>query len=599
MPLTRRIKNKPSIPPSPWMIVGAATILLVIVVVLAVQNIHREKRYMSRILSEKGAALIKAIEAGARTGMMGMMWGEHQVQRLLEETASQPDTLYLAITDESGRVLAHSDPKMVGNPLRKNLHLAPPPAVAQETWHIVQAEDQTRAFEVYRFFRPLGPPGGRGRGMGRMHGRPGSMRNRMNWCGPDRLQECDTLIFAGLDVEPFEAAMREDMRNTVIISSVLILLGFAGFLSLFWAHSYRTTRRLLQDTSAFADEVVANLPVGLIATDREGRIAFFNRSAENIVGIESGEAFGREIDSVLPPHWCGLETQIEAGRPVLDQEMECTFSEGRTVPVSVSASRIVNPEGELVGRILILKDLGEIRRLQEEIRRSEKLVALGGLAAGVAHEIRNPLSSIKGLAAFFGGKFAAGSEDKKMADVMVQEVDRLNRAISELLDFAKPSEVRMKPTPVQPVLAHAIRLVRQDAEKKNIEIRFSPDPNLPPVRLDSDRFSQCLLNLFLNAIEAMSGGGVLSVRSFSGTDHQVGIEIEDTGGGITPEDLPKIFDPYFTTKPSGTGLGLAVVHKIIEAHHGSIRVRSTPGEFSRFSLFLPADEGGRDDEHPS
>jgi len=596
MPFKRRSKNKPSIPPSPWVIVGAAIILLVIVVVLAVQNIHREKRYMSRILSEKGAALIKAIEAGARTGMMGMMWGERQVQRLLEETASQPDTLYLAITDDAGRVLAHSDPDQVGKPLRNDLRLAPPPAASQETWHIVEGADQRRAFEVYRFFRPLGPPGRGRRGMHRMHGRAG-MGNRMNWCAPDRLQECDTLIFAGLDVEPFEAARREDIRNTVIISSVLILLGFAGFLSLFWAHSYRTTRRLLQDTSAFADEVVANLPVGLIATDREGRIAFFNPAAENITGFESGAALGKPLDSVLPPHWCGLESQIEAGRPVLDQEMECTFSEGRTVPVSVSASRIVNPEGELVGRILILKDLGEIRRLQEEIRRKEKLVALGGLAAGVAHEIRNPLSSIKGLAAFFGGKFADGSEDKKMADVMIQEVDRLNRAISELLDFAKPSEVKMKPTPLQPVLAHAIRLVQQDAEKKNIEIRFSPDPNLPPVRLDSDRFSQCILNLFLNAIEAMSGGGVLSVRSFSGGDHQVGLEIEDTGGGIAPEDLPKIFDPYFTTKPAGTGLGLAVVHKIIEAHHGSIRVRSTPGEFTRFSLFLPADEGGQDDEH--
>ncbi|MFW6332761.1 MAG: ATP-binding protein [Thermodesulfobacteriota bacterium] len=591
----RRIKNRPSIPPSPWIIVGAAIILLVIVVVLAVQNIHREKRYMSRILSEKGAALIKAIEAGARTGMMGMMWGERQVQRLLEETASQPDTLYLAITDESGRVLAHSDPNMVGKPLRKNLNLIPPPAVARETWHIVQAEDQTRAFEVYRFFRPLGPPGGRGRGMGRMHGRPG-MRNRMNWCGPDASQECDTLIFAGLDVEPFEEARIEDVRNTVIISSVLILLGFTGFLSLFWAHSYRTTRRLLQDTSAFADEVVANLPVGLIATDRQGHIAFFNPSAESITGIASGEALGKGFESVLPSHWCGLEVPFEAGRPLLDQEMECTFSQGRTVPVSVSASSIINPEGELVGRILILKDLEEIRRLQEEIRRKEKLVALGGLAAGVAHEIRNPLSSIKGLAAFFGGKFASGSEDKKMADVMIQEVDRLNRAISELLDFAKPSEVRMKPTPVQPVLAHAIRLVQQDAEKKSIEIRFSPDPNLPPVRLDSDRFSQCLLNLFLNAIEAMSGGGMLSVRSFSGADEQVAIEIEDTGGGIAPEDLPKIFDPYFTTKPSGTGLGLAVVHKIIEAHQGSIRVRSTPGEFTRFSLFLPADERGQNDD---
>jgi two-component system sensor histidine kinase HydH len=240
-----------------------------------------------------------------------------------------------------------------------------------------------------------------------------------------------------------------------------------------------------------------------------------------------------------------------------------------------------------VGNILILRDLGEVRRLQEEIHRKEKLAAIGSLAAGVAHEIRNPLSSIKGLASYFGNKFDEGSEDKQAAEVMSQEVDRLNRVISELLDFARPTELRLKPCDINEVIDHSVRLVQQDSKAKNVEIHWSGSEKLPPVLLDADRFSQSLLNLYLNAIQAMDEGGVLSVRSTLGTNNHVQVEVADTGKGITPSDLDKIFDPYFTTKSAGTGLGLAIVHKIVEAHHGQIKVKSTPGQGAAFIITIP------------
>jgi len=600
----KAIKNKlAGIYIHPWLIVGAALILLIVVVVLAINNINREKRYMTKILSEKGEALITAIEAGARTGMMGMMWGGDQVQTLLEETARQPGILYLAVADENGLVLAHSDRTKIGQRFNKfRLPKAIDPH-GHGDWRLIDQGGEGRSFEVFRYFCPLTGSGNvKSNTFPSGIDRPGMMRWSNNWCFPSSEPDNQQIVFVGLDVKPFEEARKEDLRNTITISSVLLLLGLGGFLSMFLAQGYRATRRLLQDTSAYANEVVTNLPVGLITTGQDGRISFLNEAAERITGINLDTARGKEPDDVLPPDLCGLKEFLGKGQVILEREMECSFAGRGSLPLSVSATQIFNEEGYFVGNILILRDLGEVRRLQEEIRRKEKLAALGSLAAGVSHEIRNPLSSIKGLATYFGGKFPEGSEDRETAGVMVREVDRVNRVITQLLDFAKPAELLLKPTSVNDLLENSIRLVQQDAKTKNIAINLLKGNDLSLVQLDPDRFTQCLLNLYLNAIQAMDNGGVLSVKSSLSGDHSIRIEIADTGAGISPADLSKIFDPYFTTKSKGTGLGLAIVHKIIEAHQGSIMVKSAPGKGAIFTILIgqrPIDRDKRGNDESS
>jgi two-component system sensor histidine kinase HydH len=267
--------------------------------------------------------------------------------------------------------------------------------------------------------------------------------------------------------------------------------------------------------------------------------------------------------------------------------MECTFTGGRTVPISVSAARIINEIGDFVGQVLILRDLGEVRRLQNEVRRHEKLAALGGMAAGVAHEIRNPLSSIKGLASFFADQFEYGSDSQEAAVVMVQEVDRLNRVITELLDFARPTDLKRKSTDLASLVTRSLRLIQKEAANQNITINLQPEDDICPVRIDPDRMAQCLLNLYLNAIQAMENSGTLTVRISVDNDQYVHITVSDTGRGIHPEKLDKIFDPYFTTKKTGTGLGLAIVHKIVEAHQGQMKVKSTPGQGTSFTVIIP------------
>ena len=366
---------------SPWIIVGSVVILLIIVVVLAVQNHNREKQYMSRILNEKGAALIKAIEAGTRTGMMGMMWGGKQIQTLIEETALLQDVLYITITDIHGLVLASSRSASIGTQLGDSPFLEGIDPSDKVNWRIISLDNQRRSFEVYRNFRPISNRddwmNNRMRQMmgrhGMMMGRHGMMMGTDNdWCFPSGKTDDENVILIGLDPEPFEDARKEDVRNTVIISGVLVVLGLAGFISMFWMQSYRSTKKSLQDTSAIADEVVRSLPVGLIATDRDGRVAFYNSTAERITGLNLSDARGKDPETILPSYFCGLKKMLDQGESIFEKEMECEFVKDTIVPVSVSASKIINEEGQFVGQVLILRDLGEVRRLQDEVRRKRK-----------------------------------------------------------------------------------------------------------------------------------------------------------------------------------------------------------------------------------
>ena len=576
---------------SPWILLGGVLILLVIVVVLAIDDINREKENMSRVLLEKGEAWIRAFEAGTRVGMRRMMRGEDHIQHLLEETAAQPDVLYLAVTDDKGFILAHNDSTLKGTPHIDPRSLDTATAGFREKWRIVQNAEGRQVFEVFREFRPLSRQE-IVRRLQKSHERDtkemtgGSMHRQNRWFFDPKMEGSKRYVFIGLDITPFELARKEDLRNTLILSSVLLLLGFGGYVSLFWFQGFQAARRSLQESDTFTDEVVASLPVGLMATDKEGKIAFFNAAAERITGRHRQHAFGKGLEEVLPPDWRTLIKTLEQGSSIIEQERVCVFANGKAVPVSLSAVRINSREGLFLGNIVILRDIAEVRRLQEEIRRTEKLAAIGGLAAGVAHEIRNPLSSIKGIATYFRDKLDTVPADRETAGIMIQEVDRLNRVISELLEFARPTQLKKESLQLRELLEHSLRLVQQDARAKKINIELAETPPDLTHDLDPDRFSQCLLNLYLNAIQTMEDGGTLSIGCSQDKDAIV-ITVADTGPGIDLDDLQQVFDPYFTTKPSGTGLGLAIVHKIVQAHHGRIDVRSEPGKGATFTIVLP------------
>lgn len=236
------------------------------------------------------------------------------------------------------------------------------------------------------------------------------------------------------------------------------------------------------------------------------------------------------------------------------------------------------------------------KELQDAMKRKEKLMALGHLAAGVAHEIRNPLSSIKGLAKYFAERTPAGGESHELAQVMAKEADRLNRVVSELLELVKPAHLTLQHVDLNQVITHSLHLVSQDAASRDIQLRFAANATLPAIEADPDRLTQVLLNLYLNAIHAIGRQGTITVEASESSADRVKIVVTDSGKGIAPEQLEAIFTPYYTTKADGTGLGLAVVQNIVEQHGGTIQVESSPGKGATFTLSLPVNGQQKDEQ---
>lgn len=575
---------------SPWLLVGLALILGLAIAILAARNTQREKLHMSQNLTDRAGSLIWAMEAGTRAWMN--MRGGQNMQALLEETAKQPGIAFMMVTDRTGLVLAHSDRSKIGMRRFEDAAVAKLDVAEGQQWRIVDSPETGKVFEVFKAFSPQ--PGFRHE---MWHGRMGEcsdwspgtrLREGMHGGGASAPAPDRQIIFVGLDIRPFEAALEEDFRNTVVIALLVGLLGFGGFVSLFWAQNYRRSRRLLQDARAFASEVVTNLPVGLLSTDPDGRVALANDALSALLGARAGSLAGSPLRDIGGLDWDSFIAALAQGEAVLERETELADGQGGKTPVSLSASRIINEDGLFLGHLFILHDLGEIKRLQEQVRRNERLSALGNLAAGIAHEIRNPLSSIKGFATYLAGKNKADGPDKDAARTMIQEVDRLNRVVSELLEFAKPGQPVLKKGDMNAVIERALRLSASDAAAKGVEVRFTPDRALPLAPMDAERVTQALLNLFLNAIQAMERGGVLQVSARRDDDSgRLAVRITDTGKGMSSDVIGSIFNPYFTTRPSGTGLGLAIVHRIVEGHGGEIKVESQPGHGTTFTILLP------------
>lgn len=563
----------------PWIIIVAMGILAPIFIYMTLENIHRQREDAVRFLREKGAALISSFEAGARTGT-GMGWDYFQLQKLLIEMAQQPDIDYLIVTDVHGTVLAHSDPSLIGETYGANLNLERISRLKRVEWRQVPNQKGTDTFEV---FRGLAPAMQDIRGFQGV-GKPDNMLSPLTAQGEGAVAVA--VIFAGLNMGPIEAAREETARHTILTAIILLLIGFSGIISLFLAHSYRSVKSSLSRIKAFSDRLVENMPVGLLAIDDQGEITSFNQRADSVLQLSCREALGKRADNLLPRPFITLLESLAIRKGILEREIECPAEEGKGIPLEVIGMALKDDEGSFLGYVILFRDMSEVQDLKKEVARSQRLASLGSMAAGIAHEIRNPLSSIKGFATYFKERYRNNPEDQKTADIMVQEVERLNRAIGQLLEFARPMNLNRQWTSLQTLIHHTLKMIEVETRQKNIAIEAELSSEVGEIMVDPDRIKQVLLNLYLNAIGAMENGGTLSVALSRVDAGTVRLDISDTGAGIDREDLPHIFDPYFTTKPSGTGLGLAIVHKIIEAHHGEVRVESRAGRGTAISIFF-------------
>ncbi len=554
---------------------GAALVLVFGVVLVTGLSLDRSQTAMVRFLAEKGVALISALESGVRSGTRSRTG--IRLQYLVEELADRPDVRFIAVTMPDGTILAHSNPARVGELLStqggrelgaETIAVLGPSE--KPSWAIMDMEG-SRSFVVFKTFHPK-MKGGR--------------------ASDEALTTPLPYIFLGLDLAPLEIAQAQNRERAVFLGAGVLLAGMLALLGLHAVERVRVSRRGQRVAEALAEELAVALPDGLVVFDAKGRITRLNKAALALLGMEphaKGQAYqGRKPADVLPAALAELAAKLLRGPLLEDTEVVLRHGEEQRF-LSVRGGH-VNEGGEgRLGSLMFLRDLTEVRRLEAEVRRREKLAAVGNLAAGVAHELRNPLSSIKGYATYFGGRFPEGSADREAAQIMVKEVERLNRAIGDLIGLSRPTDIRPRMTGMRRLVEDTLRLIGQDAAGRGVTVRLDAPDELPDVAIDPDRMRQVILNLCLNGLEAMPEGGELSL-SLQPEGDALRLEIRDTGMGIAPEALPHIFDPYFTTKGQGTGLGLATVHKIVEAHGGSISVTSEPGQGAVFRLLLPLGE---------
>ena len=565
---------------SPWIVMGAAVVLLAIVTLMTLETINRQKEQRIRLMIEKGAALILSFEAGTRMGMRGRYGGEFQLQRLLVETAAQPDIAYLLVTRTDGTVVAHSQADQIGGRYGADLDLEGIHEAPVLAWRQTKSLDGDPAFEVYGKFAPLArrfnPPRHRPM-METMSGRPPI----------DSIPQM--VIFVGFRTDELDAAHAADIRHSVLMGAVLLLVGITGLLLLFMAQNYRSARTLLSRVQVFSDNLVSRMPIGLIALDQEGRVSALNSVAEITLGARAEEMIGRDARQALP----GVLADVlgDAGQPS-EKEILCPVAQDKSIPLDVSAAVLSDEDGQPFGRVVLFKDLAEMRSLRQELEKNRRLATVGRLAAGVAHEIRNPLSSLKGFATYFKEKYREDDKDREISQIMIQEVDRLNRVVTQLLEFSRPMRLFLQTAKFKPLIEDTFRLVERQARASGVSLSLEMDDECCVARIDADKFKQVLLNLSQNALEAMPDGGSLSVRGRRNADQTLCLEVTDTGAGIAADDQPHVFEPYFSTKKSGTGLGLAIVHNIVEAHGGKIQVESQLGQGTTMRMtFPPIKEG--------
>ncbi|HON61011.1 MAG TPA: ATP-binding protein [Deltaproteobacteria bacterium] len=568
---------------SPWVIVGAFIVLVPIFAFMTMKNVKTQQDNMIMLMREKGDALIRSFEAGARTGAMGLNWSGIQIQRLIMETAEQPDILYILITDHNGKILAHNQPMLIGRMHEENLDYA---AIDER----IQSRQITRSdgkpvFEVYRRFIPS-----QGRGLFR-HRRMTPEDMLLSHMFPENYQQPAITIFVGLDMDPIVKTMRESTKQSILNAVILLLIGFSGIISIIVAYNYRVARANLSRIKAFSDSIVENIPVGLLFISESGRIVTMNNACEKMLRISCLESMSRYAADILPPQLVALSQEALRSSEILIREIDVPV-QGKNMLFETSASVLHDDDGHFLGYIILLRDITEIRHLKREMQRKERLASLGSLAAGVAHEIRNPLSSIKGFATYFKERYKDVPEDKDTAEIMIREVERLNRVIGQLLEFARPMNVQQRTIDVNGILRHSLGMIRKQAASQGITIDAQDLADEPVYAyIDQDRIGQVLLNVYLNAIEAMTNGGVLKIWiEKDEVNDTIAINVSDTGCGIPGADIGRVFDPYFTTKQSGTGLGLAIVHKIVEAHGGQVKIASTEEKGTTVSLILPAKE---------
>ncbi len=343
----------------------------------------------------------------------------------------------------------------------------------------------------------------------------------------------------------------------------------------------------------FREDILESSPNSVVSINLKKEISSINRRTEEIFHLKRADVLGRRAADIFEDDIVQIIDLALDHHTVVDyKEIKKTGEEGATAIFGITSSLLKNHQLNLIGAMVIIRDLTEEKKTEELIRRMDRLSSLGQLSAGIAHEIRNPLTSINFNVQLLAKKLAMNEATRSLIDDTQEGIDRIRTLVKGMLDFAKPSRPSLKSDYIPRVLKDSIALMDSQLKKNGVAVAVHMQDPFPEVIFDAHQIQQVFVNLLLNGMEAMAEGGTINIKSQVEKDAKkkgghVLLHFTDYGVGISPENLSRIFDPFFTTKPDGTGLGLPIVHKILEQHNASVGVRSEEGKGTTFILKFP------------
>jgi len=595
---------------------AVAVTLLTLLVVATTTVIHLSR--LSRVVAqeaERQAELIaRQIYAQSRQTIAGArraepreaLRGDRELRNLLESSVGySPHLLYALIADQSGRIILHTEPDKEGSPAPAYPSLAG----LADLGPVSRFAALYRGAQTYEATLPLvlnGAPFGSirlGVSTTLLRGELGaSLKQSLTLAGIALpLAWLAAMGLAHLTLRPVRALAGEvDRIRRGEFSAAPAPSGAGDEFQELSAQLQRLGRELHADRLATLSEkaqlqhVVDQLEDGVIFLSREMKILFFNKAAEEVVGRPLEHAVGTPLADLLPaahPLRQIVERALD-GRAGLRNATVALAHGGERRECLVSVFP-VEDAAEVMGTVVLLKDLESIKTVQSVVSYSGKLAALGRLTSGIAHEVKNPLNAMMIHLELLKDRLDGESGDvQRSLEVIGGEIRRLDRVVQGFLRFMRPQELAFKTLDLNPLLASVAALVEAEWQARGIRFTSQLDPALPAISGDDELLRQAFLNVLQNACQAMPAGGVVTIRTERMGRESVRVEVEDQGVGIPPEDLDKIFKLYYTTKPDGNGIGLSIVYRIIQLHDGLIEATSEIGRGSTMVVRLPVRSGG-------
>lgn len=624
-PLQLRLFRKPRFIPLRYRVVFAnACILILLLGVLTLTLVWFQNHSIHQQLEQRGKAIAQSLVATSTKALL--TYDYITLEQFANQAAQDPNILYVVVHDKENRVAGFSNrPDLQGKILTDKISLGAVTATAPLVQKIDAESGSQPGLDVAL---PVFLPDSMSRwgtirvglsltsmylqirqtiwiilGIGMVALLTGTI---ISFLGAQRVSKpLGELVWATMDVAKgnFTHTIRINTGDEVEV----LAANFTVMTKEILAHQERQEKQLkeIQRLQDYTEKLMITMADGLLSVDMKGTVVTINPAARNLLGLSSVKGIeGQNIAAIL-----GESSQlvllvqkiIHQSAPVSQREIEIR-KDSEVQTILLGSSILHGAKGTPLEIILNLHDITELKKLEARIRQSERLAGLGTLAAGMAHEIRNPLSAIKTFVQLLPRKVDKPGFLEKFNRTVPRETERINLLVEELLELSRIPKYEFVTTDINGLLRQSIDTVDEDLQRSNIEHHQDLQENLPLVQADSNQLTKAFINLIRNAIQAMPTGGRLSIKTFfecsaddgklaiTPTKGKVLIIFQDTGQGITPKELQQIFNPFFTTKDSGTGLGLPITHKVITEHHGQIDVESSKGQGTTFTIQLPIDE---------